>query len=240
MAQGRTPTSIRNRRKRLAYQKVADDLRDRIADGRLRVGDRLPTEEVLSREYGVSRSTIREALRALVARDLLVTRRGTAGGTYVAPVRVEQVTDYLETSIAMMSSVDQIEVEEILVAREVLEVTAARRAATERTDEDLAQMRAALEWEKSLAGGAAQPPSRRTFHQLVSEAARNTVLEMLSEPVFRVLETKYLSDALDEEVYEELWHDHAAIYAAIERGDGEAAATTMADHLASLRDVYRG
>lgn len=240
MAEGRTPTSIRNRRKRLAYQKVADDLRDRIVDGRLVVGDRLPTEEELAAEYEVSRSTIREALRALVARDLLVTRRGTAGGTYVAPVRIDQVTDYLETSIGMMSSVADIDVEEILVAREVLEVPAARRAANQRTDEDLELMREALDREKSLVGNKGRFSKHRTFHQLIAEASRNTLLEMMSEPVFRVLETKYLNDDLPHEVYEGLWHDHAAIFAAVEAGDGEAAARLMADHLASLRGVYRG
>lgn len=238
MAEVRTATSTRGRRKRLAYQKVADELRDRIVDGRLVVGDRLPTEEVLASEFQVSRSTIREALRALVARDLLVTRRGTAGGTYVAPVRVDQVTDYLETSLGMMSSVDDICISEILAAREMLEVPAARMAASQRTEDQLLQMREALVRERSLVGNKGRFTKHRTFHQLVAEASQNLLVEMMTEPVFRVLETKYLNENLPPEVYEGLWRDHAAIFAAIERGDGEEAATLMAQHLASLHGVY--
>src|SRR5690606_33555929 len=105
--------------------------------------------------------------------------------------------------------------------------------------DDLAAMREALEWEKSLAHGRGRTGTRRTFHQLVSEAARNTVLEMMCEPVFRVLETKYLAEALTDEVYEGLWSDHAAIFEAIEAGGAEAAAAAMTRHLASLRGVYR-
>lgn len=238
MAEGRAVVSPRGRRKRLAYQKVADDLRDRIVDGHLAVGARLPTEEVLATEYEVSRSTIREALRALAARDLIVTRRGTAGGTYVAPVRIDQVTDYLETSIGMMSSVDEICIEEILVAREILEVPAARMAAVHRTEEQLLQMREALVRERTLVGNKGRFTKHRTFHQLIAEASRNVLVEMMTEPVFRVLETKYLNENLSNEVYEGLWRDHAAIFAAIERGDGDEASRLMASHLASLGGVY--
>lgn len=238
MPQVRTTATVRGRRKRLAYQKVADELRQRIVDGRLVVGDRLPTEEVLSAEFEVSRSTVREALRALVARDLLVTRRGTAGGTYVAPVGVDQVTDYLETSLGMMSSVDEISIEEILVAREMMEVPAARRAALHRTDDQLEQMREALERERSLVGNKGRFTKHRTFHQLVAAASQNVLVEMMTEPVFRVLETKYLNEHLPPELYEGLWHDHAAIFAAIEEGDGDRAAALMAQHLASLQGVY--
>jgi DNA-binding GntR family transcriptional regulator len=91
-------------RVRPAYQQVADQLRDRILDGSLTSGDRLPTEIELSEIFGVSRSTIREALRVLASKDLIRTTRGTTGGTFVARVQFDQVSDYLEMSLGLMSA----------------------------------------------------------------------------------------------------------------------------------------
>jgi DNA-binding FadR family transcriptional regulator len=70
-----------------AYQLLADDLRTRITSGRLRPGQRLPTEPELCAEAGVSRSTVREALRLLSSQHLIVTTRGVTGGSFVAAHR---------------------------------------------------------------------------------------------------------------------------------------------------------
>ena len=67
-----------------AYQLLADSLRTQITSGRLRPGERLPTEPQLCVRSGVSRSTVREALRLLTSQHLIVTTRGVTGGSYVA------------------------------------------------------------------------------------------------------------------------------------------------------------
>ena len=67
-----------------AYRLLADDLRAQITSGRLVPGDRLPTEPQLCQRSGVSRSTVREALRLLASQHLIVTTRGVSGGSFVA------------------------------------------------------------------------------------------------------------------------------------------------------------
>ena len=67
-----------------AYQTLADDLRAQIVAGRLRPGERLPTEPQLCARFGLSRSTVREALRLLASQHLIVTTRGVTGGSFVA------------------------------------------------------------------------------------------------------------------------------------------------------------
>ena len=65
---------------RKAYEQVADQLRELIVTGELAPGERLPTETVLAREFGVSRATVREALRLLAAQGLIRTAKGAAAG----------------------------------------------------------------------------------------------------------------------------------------------------------------
>jgi GntR family transcriptional repressor for pyruvate dehydrogenase complex len=71
-------------RVRPAYRQVADELRNQIVAGLLPAGHRLPNEAELSRAFGVSRSTVREALRVLTSQHLIETLRGVRGGSFVA------------------------------------------------------------------------------------------------------------------------------------------------------------
>src|SRR5207245_989483 len=112
-------------------------LRARVVDGTLPPGSRLPNEEVLAREFGVSRPTLREALRALAAQDLIRTAKGAGGGSYVTLPSVEGVSSFLHSSIALMADAEDVTLEDLLEARELLEVPAARLAARRRTNDDL-------------------------------------------------------------------------------------------------------
>src|SRR3954468_11719481 len=90
-----------------AYQQVADQLRALIISGELVAGDRLPPEGELGASFGVSRSTVREALRSLASQGLIETTRGTTGGTFVTRIKPAAVTSYLETSIGLMSGTEE-------------------------------------------------------------------------------------------------------------------------------------
>ena len=68
------------------YVQIRDQLRDRILNGGLKPGDRLPQERDLIEQFGVSKGTIREALKALDAQGIIKTRTGPGGGAFIAPV----------------------------------------------------------------------------------------------------------------------------------------------------------
>lgn len=225
-------------RVRTAYQQVADQLRELILTGALSAGDRLPSEAELAATFGVSRSTVREALRVLASRDLIRTTRGTTGGTFVSTVNYEQVSDYLETSIGLMSGSDSVTVAEMLEAREVLEVPAARLAAMRREGDHLKALREAIERETRTRGRGSRFREHRNFHAIIVEAAGNRLLSMMTEPVFRVLQAKFLSPDISDEFWTAVDHEHEEIYAAIENRDAEAAAAAMQRHLAALRVAY--
>ena len=223
---------------RPAYQQVADQLRELILTGALATGDRLPTEAELTTNFGVSRSTVREALRLLASQGLITTLRGTTGGTFVAQVRADEVSQYLEASIGLMSGGDEMSVTEMLEARELLEVPVARLAAERREQSHLDALRAALEREKGSRGRGVKFLEHRNFHKVISEAAGNGLLVMMIEPVFRVLQGRFLKPTVPEDFWAQVDCDHEEILEAIEKGDGAASAQAMQEHLHRLRGTY--
>jgi len=223
---------------RPAYQQVADQIRDLVTRGELAPGDRLPPEHELATMFGVSRSTIREALRALTSQNLLVTVRGTAGGTFVARVDPRQVSDYLETSLGLMSG-DGISVEEIIEARELLEVPAAGLAAARRTPEHLRLLTEALEHQERNRSRGVAFREHRQFHEVVLAAAHNRLLDLMTDSVFRVLQARFLRDDLTEDRWHEIDNDHRIIADRIVAGDVAGAEQAMREHLRRLRAVYR-
>lgn len=226
-------------RVRPAYQQVADQLLDLILSGQLSAGDRLPAESELASSFGVSRSTVREALRSLASRDLVKTTRGTTGGTFVRGIEVGQVREYLEMSIGLMWGADEITVAEMLEAREVLEVPVARMAAERRSDHHVKQLWEAIDREKRSRGRGLKFREHRNFHGVVVQAAGNGLLELMTDPVFRVLQTKFLDPDVPAAFWAVVDDDHRAITEAIQAQDGDGAAQALHEHLVRLREVYQ-
>jgi DNA-binding FadR family transcriptional regulator len=223
---------------RPAYQVVADQLRDLILTRALSTGDRLPTEAELTTNFGVGRSTVREALRLLASQGLITTVRGTTGGTFVAQVRADQVSQYLEASIGLMSGTDEMSVGDMLEARALLEVPVAQLAAERREQHHLDALRATLEREKESRGRGMKFIEHRNFHTVISEAAGNGLLVMMTEPIFHVLQGRLVRLAVPPEFWTQVDCDHEEILVAIEQGDGAASATAMREHLQRLRVAY--
>ena len=225
-------------RVRPAYQQVADQLRDRILDGSLTSGDRLPTEIELSEIFGVSRSTVREALRVLASKDLIRTTRGTTGGTFVARVQSNQVSDYLEMSLGLMSGAKDISLDDLLEARECLEVPAAGYAALRREERHVVQMRQAVEREKQARLRATRFQEQRAFHGVLVDATGNQLLSIMIEPVFRVLQARTAEHDMPAEYWARIDREHTQICSFIEAGHVEGAQDAMREHLATVRQAY--
>jgi GntR family transcriptional repressor for pyruvate dehydrogenase complex len=222
---------------RPAYEQVAEQLRELVLSGQVTPGDRLPVEGDLSAEFGVSRSTIREAIRLLSSQSLVHTVRGPAGGTFVSAADPDALRDYLVTSIGLLGGGDSVSVTDLLEVREALEVPAAHLAALHRREEHLVTMRDAIEREREQTVRGAQFRHNQQFHVHLLEASNNQLLAAVTEPVFRVIQTRFLKDE-DEAFYAQVSDEHSEILAAIEAGDGQGAAQAMHRHLNQLRGVY--
>lgn len=108
--------------RRPAYVAVADHLREMILAGALPAGERLPTEAELGAQFGVSRSTIREALKMLSSIRLVATSRGVSGGSMVTVGNPDDVSKLLQVGITQLTAAEKCTVDELLQTRELLEV----------------------------------------------------------------------------------------------------------------------
>lgn len=221
-----------------AYQQVADQLRTLIIQGELVAGDRLPPEGELGASFGVSRSTVREALRSLASQGLIETTRGTTGGTFVTRIKQAAVTCYLETSIGLMSGTEELTLAHLLEARDLLEVPAASLAAARHEAGHVEALRRAIALEKASRGRSGKFSKHREFHGLIMEATGNGLLRMVTDPIFRVLQTRFLKPVEVDGFWTTVDREHEEIVDRIEAGDGEGASAAMRRHLDSIRPAY--
>lgn len=230
--------AARANRNRPAYHQVADEIRSQIVTGEMIPGARLPAEAELSEMFGVSRSTVREALRVVASQSLVRTTRGVTGGTFVSTPEARETSDYLQTSLALMASAEDVDVAELLEARMILEAPAARLAAERRTEEHLEQLRGSIEEGTGAAPGHGFE-GNRSFHQVILEASGNRLLTVVTRPVFAVLQDRFLRDEAAPSFWNRVARDHRRILAAVEAGDSVTAEEEMRQHLLRLASTYR-
>ncbi len=190
-------------------------LRSAIEQGQWPMGSRLPVEAELSSALGVSRNTVREAVRVLVHVGMLETRQGD--GTYVRATR-----DAGETlrRIARSQLGDQLEV------RIMLETEASRLAARRRTDEDLILMTLALD-ARAKAGTdiSARIRHDQAFHRALVAASHNPALNELYDYFSPGVSSTIESTETEPDLPEPSQEDHELLLAAIRRRDEERAQT---------------
>jgi DNA-binding FadR family transcriptional regulator len=209
-----------------------------VVEGTLHPGSRLPNEEVLAREYGVSRATLREALRSLAAEDLIRTAKGARGGTYVRLPRPERVAGFLHSSITLMADADDVTLDELLEARALLEVPAARLAALRRSDDELVRLREAIPARPLRLRVDEQFAYNQGFHTVLLTACGNTLLSIAAQPVFGVLQRNLARARLGVRFHRTINDQHRTIAAAIEARDDRLAEDEMHAHLEFLRPYY--
>ena len=101
-----------------AYKQVAAQIKKLIIDGTLLPGEQLPVEEKLGTSFGVSRNTVREALRMLSSENLVHTMRGVSGGTFVTVPSSEVLQGSIETGLQLLSGANSINVDELFETRQ--------------------------------------------------------------------------------------------------------------------------
>jgi GntR family transcriptional regulator, transcriptional repressor for pyruvate dehydrogenase complex len=224
---------------RKAYEQVADQLLHMINSGELKPGDRLPSEAELAADFGVSRTTVREALRILATRNLIQTRKGMAGGHFIVEPTVGSISEFLVANYGLLTAANTVTLEHLLQAREILEGPAAAIAARNRDDGDLEKIRASLSDDISAVSEADALANFRNFHLYLLEATKNQLLVVAAAPIFTVLQSTIVRRRPTKEVIAEIEQDHHKIYAAVEKRDEAEAHRLMDEHLGFLRVNYQ-
>lgn len=213
-----------------AYQLLADELRAEITSGRLQPGERLPPEPELCVRTGVSRSTVREALRLLSSQHLIVTTRGVTGGSFVAHPDAGQLSEALSTGLALLTNDAGVGAADLLELRRVLEIPAAAMAATRRTDAHLTEIRAAL-FDPDLDGFDVMLQAHSDFHAAVAKATGNPLFELVTRPLYHVTYGEEVIGSLPEGYWAQIDADHRRLLECLKTRDAEGATRVSIRHL---------
>lgn len=221
-----------------ASDRVADALRTWMFNSDLKPGDRLGREEDLAERFGVSRPTLREALKQLSSAHLIRSAKGPGGGIFVAATGEDSIGMVISDSVAAMLLAESIDMHELLDTRILLEVPLAGMAALRASDADVTALRSLIDG-AAPAGEDLEAMHRidAGVHAAIVRIAGNRLAGALMQWVGSVAQEP-LYRLVDHAVVTPVVHDQlAAIVRAIERGDGGGAQRAMREHLVYIRDV---
>src|SRR5919199_1346177 len=229
------------RKRHKTYERIVRHIRGEISSRKLRPGDRLQPEADLARSLGVSRPTVREALKVLESQNVLRSSTGPTGGTFVQNIDGAGVAAYLKDSISLLLDVDELTLEELWAAREVIDVPAAEQAALRSTEQDLFVIEKTVEMDELKKGS--DIVSDISFHRAVAEASKNRMLSLFASSIHMTLRTLAERYIMPEEILPEVklisQQQHRLIYKAISDQDEALAAIRMREHLQLSYGVYR-
>lgn len=210
---------------------AVEQIRALIIDGRLQPGDRLPQEGVLAETLGISRNSLREAVRVLEQMRVLTVRHGS--GTYVSSLEPSQLLEGISFAVEMMRD-DTIR--EVIEVRELLEPAATRLATRRMTPENLDAIRAAYEKNRIQTTVEDLVHTDIEFHSAIVHAAGNetlsTILDGLSS---RTVRQRIWGGVVSENAVGRTVDLHRIILQAIESGDEHAAEAAAFTHVAQSR-----
>ncbi|GAA2901666.1 FadR/GntR family transcriptional regulator [Pseudonocardia halophobica] len=211
------------------YEQLVGQLLEYIAEEGLAVGDRLPAERELATQLQVSRASVSQALVALEVQGVVDVRHGDGAVILDIPPG-RQVLTALRARRRRL--------QEVIEAREAMEVKLAALAAARRDDHDLAVIDEALaHMEREIERGERGTSGDERFHAAVTAAAHSGLLGDLMAEISELIRESRVESLAQPGRPEESLRAHRAVAAAIRAGDAEAAARTMSRHIASVSDV---
>lgn len=216
-------------RRTSAPKAIEDQIKGLIVSRQLVAGDALPPERDFAARLGVSRSTLREALRALTEEGIVSARQGS--GWLVQPDRATAAGN-----LAVYFRLEDVTFEQVFEARMANEPTIARLAAERRSDAELEAITVAFQEMESVRSPEAFLAADAAFHALIATAAHNVLLSFQMTPTMSLLEDARrrvvgLSDGMAISQTE-----HLRVLDSIRRQDAEATERAMRDHIASFAE----
>ena len=202
-----------------------------VVEKRYEAGEKLPGEVELSRELGVSRATLREALRDLIGQGVLEVRRGR--GTFVSG-RVEEINDF------GFGGLDRVrgQLRDLFELRHIFEPAAAALACRRATEEELADILArGAAVEECILAGRDRGEADRAFHAAIVRAAHNEFMMRLLPVINQAVETAIGAGEHTHRLAEDTRRDHALLLEFFRKRDGEGARHAMAIHMLHSMDV---
>lgn len=220
-------------------KQISETIRQAIVEGDLKVDERLPTEPELAQRFGVSRPTIREALKRLAAQNLIRSRRGPSGGTFVNRPDSTEAQEALMNMTSLLTTMGEFDLPDIAEARRELELLCVRLAAERREESHLNAMLFEISVQKN-AGLSDQDfcASDVRFHRAIVDASNNSMLQFMMtsvieavQPIVNLIVFPFWDKA-------KTIDQHERILQAIQAGDGEKAVDVLSEQMDDLQERY--
>jgi len=216
------------------YESIAKNLEEMILNDASQVGKKLPSEQTLAANFGVSRNVIRESLKILKERQLITLHVGE--GAYIQKPGDQSVTDMLNR-IVLMDNIDPIKIYEL---RTILEVNACRLAA--RNAHENEDFRVLEEINENMRQSKDDIDKRieldMEFHSMVAHLSGNPLLELFERSIAKLVSPVIRTALLPSSGNEDGIRDHQLIIEVLRKGDEEQAAELMNEHLRKSTQNY--
>jgi GntR family transcriptional repressor for pyruvate dehydrogenase complex len=210
-------------------EEIFDRIRAAIVDGRLRPGDRLPSERELTERFGVSRVSVRDALRILEASGLVEIRVGARGGAFVTVPGPGLVGE----GLANMLFLSQVSALEVTEARVIFELGMLPLVCARATEEDIEALEEICERSQAeVDAGTYDVELSAEFHRALAKAAHNRATELMAGTFYGpLLMSLQQAKAVAPEMGQRGVTEHVALVEAIRARDADAARDIMLEHL---------
>jgi GntR family transcriptional repressor for pyruvate dehydrogenase complex len=213
------------------YEQIVAQIEERILNGELRPGDKLPAERELAEQFGVSRTAIREAMKALMQSGLVVIQPGR--GTYVT----DGTSMVVRHSIDMLLRVgNETGIKDLIEVREILEPEIAALAAVRAGSEDIQSMaEAVIAMDQAMDDPDTYIEADLDFHLALAQGSNNALIPVLIDSLVDLLREHRKRAASVEGGLERGQPYHKIIFEAIKRNDPNSARDSMRSHLEQIR-----
>lgn len=216
------------------YEQVVDQIKEMVRVGQIKKGDKLPTERVMAEELQVSRTSIREAMRALEVVGLIESRQGA--GNYIR----EEFDDVLLEPLSIVFMLQNGTNKDIFELREVLELSTIFLSVMRIPEEDLKKLGELVERFKTSTNEEENVKIDSEFHSIIVRGANNVLITNLLEGVSELVD-KFISEGRrailsNENNKEKLLDFHEKIYLAIKNRDAYSAYKHMQEHFELIKE----
>jgi GntR family transcriptional repressor for pyruvate dehydrogenase complex len=214
---------------------IIERIRTAILEGKLKPGDKLPPEKELGDQFGVSRQTMRESLRALEHMGLIILKKGSGGGAFIVEVERQVATQNLANYLYFKN----LTIEDLSELRRILEPYAARCAAQRMSSADIGKLQEInLQTSASIQQRDWELVTRHEieFHRLIARQTDNPILILILDFVETLLEDFKKILQPDEPFMHAVLESHEMISAAIADQNQDCAAEEMFGHILQVEE----
>lgn len=217
------------------YEQIIEQIQNRIMEGKVRPGDRLPSERELAEQFGVSRTAVREAVMALREKGLVDVQPGR--GTFITDI-TGSTTEMMRDSLGLIVKLGLgNDLDKLVQVRTLLEPGIAALAAEMALPEDIETMQQAVDvMDEAMEDADVYVEADLEFHLALAKATQNPLVPILIDPIVDLLREQRKRIFLVEKGPERGQYHHKRILAAIKARDPVAASQAMCAHLEQVRE----